>query len=1088
MNPKIKYEVDKKKDLTFNIYNYNYAFPFSSFLPGISGILGIPMWCFYVNRGQCITSFGFESKDGAILEFHPANKAYRLTPIYGFRTFIKIDNVFYEPFRESPENETFERENYMSITPYDLTIYEINKTLNISCKVNYFTLPNEPVGALIRIFTIKNHGENELNLEIIDGIPQFLPYGLTNEVMKNMSRTIEAWYRVDNLENNAPFYRLYTTFQDITEVKVIKEGHFYFALSEDEKLLPVIIDPDLIFYPSNDFSYPYKFAKGKFTLPKAVFYGNRTPSAFSYTIITLSPDEERSIISFAGKADSLERLNKIVKDYAHKEFVEKKAKENEILIKSIMDNAFVHSASKEFNSYVRQSFLDNLLRGGLPITLNYNSKKDVIYLFGRKHGDLERDYNFFTLEANYFSQGNANYRDINQNRRNDIYFNPDVEHFNIWYFINLIQLDGYNPLVIKGVKYLIKEDVLGELKNWVSEYIEKELKEILQKPFIPFDVIKVLEKYNYELKKGNLIDFISFLLTGSRKIEFAEHGEGYWIDHWFYNLDLIESYESIFPDKMEDLLLNQEIFTYYDNSEIVLPREERYVLTENGVRQYRSLRNDEEKVTLIRSRKIEPNKVRTKYGKGDIYYTSLLSKLIALATVKYSTLDPENIGIEMEAGRPGWNDALNGLPGLFGSSVNETFELKRLLLLIKSWIEKYKLYEREVRIPKELSELLNSLVEITKENLKGKISNFEFWDKSSNLREEYREKTKLGISGEEISIRLSEILNILDLFLEKLNKELERAFDKEKGLYHTYFYYDLVDYDIIEKNGKKVIKPKKFVRKDMPLFLEGQVHYLKTERDKNKKREIMERIKQSDLYDKKLKMYKVNAPLDSAPLEIGRIKAFLPGWLENESIFLHLEYKYLLEILKAEEFEKFYEEMKNCLIPFMNPETYRRSIFENVSFIVSSRNPDPNLHGAGFSARLSGSTAEFYHMLLVMAFGKNPFYLDENNNLCFKPTPSIPDFLFTIKDEFVNYYGCGKEEKIFIPKNSFVINFLKNTLIYFINPKRKNTFGENGAKIKKYILYSSNEEKEEINREILTSPYSYNLRSGVYEKLEIVLE
>jgi len=258
----------------------------------------------------------------------------------------------------------------------------------------------------------------------------------------------------------------------------------------------------------------------------------------------------------------------------------------------------------------------------------------------------------------------------------------------------------------------------------------------------------------------------------------------------------------------------------------------------------------------------------------------------------------------MEAGRPGWNDALNGLPGLFGSSVNETFELKRLLLLIKSWIEKYKLYEREVKIPQEVSELLNSLVEITKENLEGKISNFEFWDKSSSVREEYRENTKLGISGEEKSIKLSEILNVLDLFLEKLDKELEKAFDKEKGLYHTYFYYELVEYETQEKNGKKVIKPKKFVRKDMPLFLEGQVHYLKIEKDKNKKREIIERIKQSDLYDKKLKMYKVNASLDSAPLEIGRIKAFLPGWLENESIFLHLEYKYLLEILKAEEFEK----------------------------------------------------------------------------------------------------------------------------------------------------------------------------------------
>jgi len=37
----------------------------------------------------------------------------------------------------------------------------------------------------------------------------------------------------------------------------------------------------------------------------------------------------------------------------------------------------------------------------------------------------------------------------------------------------------------------------------------------------------------------------------------------------------------------------------------------------------------------------------------------------------------------MEADKPNWFDALNGLPALFGSSTHETFELKRLILLLK---------------------------------------------------------------------------------------------------------------------------------------------------------------------------------------------------------------------------------------------------------------------------------------------------------------------------------------------------------------------------------------------------------------------
>ena len=85
----------------FVIENFDIFPPFASFLPGIAGPLGIPLWAFYVNRGQAIASFGVESKDNPIVEFQPANKAYQLTPYTGFRTFIKCGQAgagYYEPF------------------------------------------------------------------------------------------------------------------------------------------------------------------------------------------------------------------------------------------------------------------------------------------------------------------------------------------------------------------------------------------------------------------------------------------------------------------------------------------------------------------------------------------------------------------------------------------------------------------------------------------------------------------------------------------------------------------------------------------------------------------------------------------------------------------------------------------------------------------------------------------------------------------------------------------------------------------------------------------------------------------------------
>ncbi len=102
------------------------------------------------------------------------------------------------------------------------------------------------------------------------------------------------------------------------------------------------------------------------------------------------------------------------------------------------------------------------------------------------------------------------------------------------------------------------------------------------------------------------------------------------------------------------------------------------VLTPRGVRQYGAVEARDDKVSLIESRRRRRYQVRSDGGRGDVVTTTLLGKIITLVANKLASLDPFGVGIEMEADRPGWCDALNGLPGLFGSSVNETIELKRL--------------------------------------------------------------------------------------------------------------------------------------------------------------------------------------------------------------------------------------------------------------------------------------------------------------------------------------------------------------------------------------------------------------------------
>ncbi len=154
-----KYKLNGKNE--FVVENFNQGKPFSSFFPGVAGLWGIPMWVFYVNRGQCISSFGIESKDKALLEFQPANKAYRLTSTQGFRTFIKVKfsgkEIYWEPFQDNLLGTGFKKKTHMAITAHDLTIEEDNLDLGLTVKVNYFTIPQEPFSVLIRQLTVVNH-------------------------------------------------------------------------------------------------------------------------------------------------------------------------------------------------------------------------------------------------------------------------------------------------------------------------------------------------------------------------------------------------------------------------------------------------------------------------------------------------------------------------------------------------------------------------------------------------------------------------------------------------------------------------------------------------------------------------------------------------------------------------------------------------------------------------------------------------------------------------------------------------------------------------------------------------------------------
>ncbi len=121
------------------------------------------------------------------------------------------------------------------------------------------------------------------------------------------------------------------------------------------------------------------------------------------------------------------------------------------------------------------------MRGGYPKIIQTKDRTSVYHIYSRKHGDIERDYNAFYLTPEYYSQGNGNYRDVNQNRRSDVLFNPKVAEFNIHSFMSLIQADGYNPLIVKGSKFSLPMDQLKGNPELLDT--PDKLHNLLSKPF-----------------------------------------------------------------------------------------------------------------------------------------------------------------------------------------------------------------------------------------------------------------------------------------------------------------------------------------------------------------------------------------------------------------------------------------------------------------------------------------------------------------------------------------------------------------------------------------------------------------------------
>lgn len=976
---------DEKK--RFVMKDYQRKPTFSSFLPGIAGPSGVPAWVYYNNRGQGVCSFGVSDKDHAIMEFSAAHNAYQNNARTGFRTFCRADGEYCELFTGKTD---------MYIGSGEMEIRWENDSLAASAL--YFGLPGERVGALVRILTVRNVSDRTVSLELLDGMPAVVCYGINQDSLKNMAQLSKAWMQAEDRESGCTCFRVRASMADSACVTQVEGVNFNLTMDEAGTLLNPIVQPELVFGEDTGLEKPEFFLQNDLETVCSTeqVTQNLFPCCFQPKSADLQPGEAVVLYELYGQAEDKSRLEALKEKISGPAWFEEKHAQAAALTEQLASAIATRTADSVFDGYCGQTYIDNLLRGGEPVFFRDGEKTVPFWLYSRKHGDPEREYNYFSTGREYFAQGNGNFRDVNQNRRSDVLFHPEVGDSCIRTFYELIQSDGCNPLVILPVTFRMEKAEAEKEAQCVPESFREEAVALLTSDFTPGHLAMSAEDWGMNPEERDAFTASCVCHAGSEPN--ANFGEGYWCDHWTYNLDLIESYLAIYPEKKEELLFGGEEYRWYASCAFVNPRAKRYERTEAGLRQYHAL--DE-------SRKQNPGHKWMDTLDGKQARSTLMEKLLLLCAVKSSELDAAGMGIEMEGGKPGWYDALNGLPGLLGSSMAESCELARMLRFVREALEGR---EGTVAMYEEMAGLLAEISCI----FAREEEPFARWDAASRCREAYRDATEHGVGGQKTEVPADVLVQQLSVLEKRVLEGIEKAVAIGGGICPTYFSFEAEE---IEDTPEGPM-PRKLVPTALPLFLEGPVRWLKLSLPVERKQALAEAVEKSPLYDQKLKMFKVNASLDDATFEIGRARAFTAGWLENESVWLHMEYKYLLELLKSGLYREFADAFHDAAVPFMDPEYYGRSPLENVSFIASSANPNPAYHGRGFVARLSGSTAEFLQMWQLMFFGAKPFSVG-GNGLKLTLAPFIPEYLMPedgtvqctmLGNIAVTYHAPGKKE------------------------------------------------------------------------------
>jgi hypothetical protein len=743
-------------------------------------------WMFVSSYGALTA--GRVNPEGAFFPYYADDKISDLQHCTGPKTLVRVnvkelpEKVIWEPFRPlnadlnalADIETSISRSIYKNSLGNKLVFEEVNEELGLTFRYQWAF--GHRFG-FIRSCHLENHGGEVAKVEILDGVENLLPPGLSVDFQMKFSNLANAYKKNELLgtlpDKNIGVYYLSSVPSDKAEPSEGLQANVVWHYGVDAK--NVLLSSQQL----NDF-----VTKGSVT-DETDIRANRGAYFIQHNV-DLSPGQSSTwnlvANTFQDTTDvsDLKLWLETEKDIAGAVADDISNCESRLL--SLVSEADGIQFSEDSLAVARHqaNVLFNVMRGGIPprgysidgsdfashvrklnstvadrnaeLLSSLSQSQDLTcetlaeslasvadadlsrigqeYLpltFSRRHGDPTRPWNLFAIkgfadDGSHSLDYQGNWRDIFQNWEALAQSYPRLLKGMIFRFLNASTADGYNP-------YRVTKDGV----EW--------------------------ERLDPDDAWSNI---------------------GYWGDHQIiYLTKLLESWRKFFPGEL-DQCIDEGICVYVDvpyriksYDDILLDANDTIVFD-----------NKLDREIDARVAEIGSDGKLLKNSSGSNIHVACGEKLLLPAIVKMTNFVPGG-GIWLNTQRPEWNDANNALVGN-GLSMVTVCYLRRMFGFLKDWFASSEFEHFHVSV--EIAEMLNAVVSVLSDvdGVLDASQRKSVVDRLGRAGGTYREALYAnGLSGDKKGLSKSECIAFFDVSLKQLDQTI-RENKRSDGLYHAY--------------------------------------------------------------------------------------------------------------------------------------------------------------------------------------------------------------------------------------------------------------------------------------------------------------